>query len=89
MQAMVRATCLFRADTHKPRRLEPASSADKDNARPPAGSLFSLHSPAGTLTSSTLTLKHRIKTIQYKLNKRPREKINFGTPKDRFYAGYP
>ena len=31
----------------------------------------------------------RIKAIQYKLNRRPREKINFVTPKDRFYQNSP
>lgn len=31
----------------------------------------------------------RIKAIQYKLNRRPREKINFDTPKDRFYQNFP
>lgn len=31
----------------------------------------------------------RIKAIQYKLNRRPREKINFDTPKDRSYQNFP
>lgn len=51
-----------------------------------ANKLFRQYFPRGT--DFNLVSQHELDQVQYKINRRPREKLNFSTPKTEFYKNF-
>ena len=51
-----------------------------------ANKLFRQYFPKGT--DFNLVTQDELDKIQYKINRRPREKLNFSTPKNEFYKNF-